>query len=297
MAIKFTKDVLMKIIQKIVGLFSLIILFSSCSHVFYQPTPYFYSDPVTQFGVNVENIYFPSLDGTELHAWYMKSPKSPKSQKSKGLVVFFHGNAENLTSHYRALVWMLPLGYDLLIFDYRGYGRSKGDPDQAGVYMDAIAALRYARNLQLKNNIPKFIVYGQSLGGIVAMRAIFDFLDRDKINLVVMDSTFSSYQNIAFDKLTDHWYLYPFSPLAYLLVSDKMESQSYISKLDRPLLVIHGEADGIIPPKFGQKIYDLAPSSLPKWIWRVPQAGHIESLSMKNGEYKKKLVDLIEGLP
>ena len=176
-------------------IYTLFLTFWGCSSVFYFPTSYFYADP-KKHDINYKDIDFISTDGTKLHGWLLSSDKT---KKKKGLILHFHGNAHNLTCHWMNLGWLTKSGYDIFIFDYRGYGLSKGQANQQGLNKDSIAALNWAYEKQ--KSYPKFIVYGQSLGGAVSMRALKDFEHRDEIDLFVLDSTFISYQSIAFDKV------------------------------------------------------------------------------------------------
>jgi fermentation-respiration switch protein FrsA (DUF1100 family) len=111
-----------------------------------------------------------------------------------------------------------------------------------------------------------------------------------------MDSAFYSYQDIAFDKLTSRWFLYPFSPLAYLLISDEYASDEVFHKIKTPLLVIVGMKDPVVSPKFGKRIYKGVASDK-KWIWKLPNGAHIDAYHHDNGIYREKFVDFLEQIP
>lgn len=266
----------MKMLIIFLGFISLF-AFGGCSHLFYHPTKEEYTTP-DKFLVSYENVYFETSDGHQLHAWKMLADFSEhKNKMVKGTILFFHGNAENLSSHFLHLAWLTKFGYQVLIFDYRGFGRSPGKPDQVGLYQDALAAFDYSFKWHQKTAPTAFyIVYAQSLGGIVAARAMVDFPHKDKIDLLVLDSTFSSYQNIAFHKLSRSWIFTLLSPLAYIVVSDKMESKSHLPKLaPTPLLVIHGDQDMAVPYQFGEEIFSLYPGKN-KWFWSIPGGQHTD---------------------
>jgi fermentation-respiration switch protein FrsA (DUF1100 family) len=269
----------------------LLFFISSCSNLFYQPTRYPYANP-EQFVLKVEDIWFKSSDGTELNGWWMPST----IVKPLGSIVFFHGNAQNISSHFINLAWITHVGYNVFIFDYRGYGLSDGVPSQQGVYDDAIAGLDQGYELHQKN-IPngKFIVYGQSLGGVISLRAIPDFKFQDKIDLIVQDSTFMNYKMIAFDKLTDHWLSFIFSPLAFVLVSNEYASDDVVKKIHQPVLVIVGKKDRHVNPKFGKKIYKEV-SSKKKWIWKINDGDHIDVFAKHDNKYRLKFIDLLSKL-
>jgi len=275
---------------KIIELLFLVIL-SSCSGIFYQPTSYFYSDP-KQFQIKYDDIDFKSTDGTQLHGWYLH--RSDKKKKSKGLIIFFHGNAQNITAHYLNLAWITKKGYDVFAFDYRGYGLSKGMPNQQGTNKDALAALNYAHARFKKDGHEKFIVYGQSLGGVISLRALQDFKHREDIDLLVQDSTFMSYQKIAFDKLSHAGIFMILSPLAYGLVTDEFGSSRYAPKFKRPTLVIHGTDDFVIPFKFGEEIFETLETK--KWFWKVEKGRHIDVFRRDNYAYQKKFIKFLNDL-
>ncbi|WP_127718180.1 alpha/beta hydrolase [Halobacteriovorax sp. HLS] len=270
-------------------IYTLALLFSSCSNLFYFPTDYFYADPKTQ-DIEYSDIDFKSTDDTQLHGWLMTSNKV---KKKKGLILYFHGNAQNLTSHWLNLGWLTKKGYDIFIFDYRGYGLSKGQANQQGLNKDSIAALNWAYEKQ--RDYPKFIVYGQSLGGAVSMRALKDFKHRDEIDLYILDSTFISYQSIAFDKLKNAGVFVVLSPLSYILVSDEYAARDFVSKIEIPTLVIHGQKDPIVPYKFGQEIYQKL-STKKKWWWSVEDGGHTDIFWPKNLKYRSKFVTFLDEL-
>ena len=266
------------------------ILGQSCSHVFYQPSPKHFLDPA-QFKLKYEDVFFNSKDGTKLHGWFFKA----KHVKPKGTIVQFHGNAQNISTHFFSLIWLIDHGYNLFTFDYRGYAKSEGKPTQAGIYLDALAAIDEARNYNQLNGNGKFVIYGQSTGGAIALRAIPDYKYYDDIDLIVMDSAFSSYQDIAFDKLTSRWFLYPISPLAHVLVSDTYAADKVFRKITKPTLVIVGRKDQLVPQKFGKIIYKGIKTK-EKWLWKIPNGNHIDTYHHNPEIYRQKFVDLLEGI-
>jgi hypothetical protein len=270
----------------------LMLLISGCSSVFYQPTGIQYSSP-DQFELKHDEFFFktkePVEDKVDLHAWHIKSKTATPP---KGLVVLFHGNAQNISAHYLSVAWMTNQGYDVFVFDYRGYGRSGGTPNQEGIHYDSLAALEEAYKLSKKRKAKRFIVFGQSLGGIIAMRAVHDFKHKDKIDLLVQESTFSSYQGIAKSKLQEHWGTYLLSPLSYVLVSDAYASSKVLDQVKVPTLVIHGTRDLVIPHRFGKEIYQKLKG--PKWYWEVKNGIHNNAFFHNNYEYRRKFLDFIE---
>lgn len=188
----------------------------------------------------------------------------------------------------------LDKGYNLFTFDYRGYAKSEGRPSQAGIYLDALAAFDKGYELHQREGGGKYIIYGQSTGGAISLRAIPDWEKYESISLIVMDSAFDSYKDIAFDKLTDRWFLYPISPLAFVLVSDEYAADEVFKKISKPTLVIVGKHDKVVPPKFGKRIFKGI-SAKDKWLWKVEEGSHIDVYHHRQGLlYRDKFVDLLE---
>lgn len=271
-------------------IFTLLLLFilQSCGHLFYQPSRDEFYHP-RQFKLSYEDVHFQAKDGTKLHGWFLASQVQPV----KGTIVHFHGNAQNITTHFLNLAWLVKQGFNIFIFDYRGYGKSEGKASQEGLYQDALAALKKGK--ELHNNQGKFIVYGQSLGGIVSLRALADYPDLSKVDLIVMDSTFDSYRDIAFDKLTSRWFLYPVSPLALVAVSDAYAADDIFEKIKTPTLVIVGLKDSIIPAKFGKRIYKGIDAQ-EKWLWKLPMGRHIDVFHGPNESYRSDFLKLVDSL-
>lgn len=269
-------------------LFVLIWLLTSCTHVFYQPSRHQYVDP-DKFKLNYQDVYFTSRDGTRLHGWFFKSKKA----QVKGTVIQFHGNAQNLSSHFLSLLWLIDEGYNFFTFDYRGYGKSEGKANIDGVYEDSLAALEKGLELQRANGGGHYVVYGQSLGGAISLRAVPDFKKNKEITFIVQDSTFSSYKAIAFDRVKSVWFMLPISPLAYVLISNKYASYKVFDQITWPTLVISGEKDNVMPVKFGKEIYQEIASEK-KWFWKVPEARHIEVFFVAQGKYRQDFLSLLD---
>lgn len=259
----------------------------SCSHVFYQPIKGALFAP-ERVGLVPEEVWLKSADGTKIYAWVFRA-KNPK-----GTILHFHGNAENMSSHFLNLAWIIKEGFDLLVFDYRGYGFSEGSPTQAGIHMDSLAALDWAFHDHEKRKTKYFIVYGQSLGGQISARALVDFPHQIQVNLLVQDSTFGSYQGIAAQKLGSRILLWPFYPLAYLAVSNEFASEKTMAQIKVPVLGIHATKDEVVPYELGVKNYEKIVAK--KWWWRLPHGQHTDVFHHREGRYRKKFLELVDQL-
>lgn len=245
-----------------------------CSGFFYFPSPRV-TDPPELPGIHFEKQRVTTSDGVRLEAWWF----TPRARTPQATFVLFHGNAGNLTHHVGSLGWVLDEGFALLAFDYRGYGRSEGRPSQAGLYRDALAMLAHAAELPTGSWQPDLVLYGQSLGGAVLMRALPDSPHRHRVRAAVIEGSFHSYQEIASSVAWRTPILFPFTGVAYVAVSDRFAPAAHIARIaPLPLLVIHAAHDPIIPFAFGQAIYDLA--APPKALWSVRSHQHIRATAL-----------------
>ncbi len=270
------------------GLLVTLLCLQGCSNLFYQPMKPHYVNPA-QFKFTYGDVFFTSKDGTRLHGWFIPA----KNGKSKGTIVQFHGNAQNLSTHFLSLLWLVPEGYNLFVFDYRGYGKSKGEANQKGIYEDALAAMEKGWELHSQKGQGPYVIYGQSLGGIISLRALADFKNQNKVGLIVQDSTFDSYKDIAFDRLNSKWFLLPFSPLAYILVSDAYASDEVFDKITVPTLVVVGQKDDVIPQKFGKRIYKNLHVKQ-KWLWKAKEGRHIDVYHYPGSTFRRKFLSLLD---
>jgi len=245
----------------------------SCSSMLYHPSQHIYYDP-KKLGISPQEVNFKSSDGTKLHGWYFAN----KKLKAKALIVFYHGNAQNISSHYLALIPLLEFGYDFFIFDYHGYGKSEGKPSPAATVADGEAALLWAH----KNypNLP-IVIFAQSLGSVIALKNSIDLKEKVPLRFIIIDSGFTSYQSIARKVLARSWITWPFQWLSYITLSDRYAPGEDIAKISPiPLLVIHGSNDAIIPFSAGEKLFSLAKE--PKTFWKIDDGRHTDALSRKN---------------
>ena len=263
-----------------IKLLILTLLLSSCSSVFYHPSKFIYKVPK-----NYKNEWITSKDGTLINAWIINqtTDKNPK-----GVILQFHGNAANMSSYFDSMEWLTKQGYILITFDYRGYGNSAGEPNHKGVHEDAIAILNFSMKYAASNKL-SLVVYGQSLGGIILPRAISMIKDKNPIKLVVLDSTFSSFQNIVARKLLEAFITIPLIPFGYLITSDEYASINHLD-YNIPTLVIHGAKDMVVSIKHGKKLYKELSGK--KYFWEIKDGDHIDMMYRK--KYRIKFLKFLK---
>ncbi len=200
------------------------------------------------WGLQYEDVNLTTSDGIQLHGWFI-----PHSGSSK-VLLFFHGNAGNISHRGASIAIFHRLGLNVFIIDYRGYGRSQGEPGEAGLYSDADAAWQYLTRIRGvdKDNI---IIFGRSLGGAVATHLASDVQPA----ALILESTFSSARDMASTLF----------PLIYrlLVLRYRFDSIARIKKISSPLLLVHSPDDEIIPFKVGEKLYQAA--NEPKRMFRL----------------------------
>jgi len=238
--------------------------------------------PPEERGLVKEEVHFKSKNGETLHGWFFPA------SKPKGTVVQFHGNGQNLTAHYLTLTWIVDEGYSVFVFDYQGYGESTGVATPENTYYDGLAALNAGWMLHKRKSNGKFIVYGQSMGVPIALRAA----EKDtRIDLVVADSGFLSYKAIFSQTLSRNWLTFIVSWIPYLTVSN--EYAPNIENITVPLLVIHDRYDGTVKFNNGEEIFKQAKNSKRKSFWILENGYHIATFFVENKVYRKKFLDYL----
>jgi uncharacterized protein len=222
-------------------------------------------------GGSLEEVFFPSTDGVPLRGWILRPPGPPK-----GTVLFFHGNAENMSTHVDAVLWLVKAGYLVFAFDYRGYGSSGGAPDIPGVNRDGVAALEFVLHI-LGGEGGGVVVFGQSLGGAIATYAVANSPHKGEVKALIVDSAFAGYRRIVRDKLIAGIVTLPLAWPASWTVEDGYSPERWIGSVAPvPVVVIHGTKDAVVPFSHGELLYRLA--GQPKGFWKVEGGGHATAL-------------------
>jgi uncharacterized protein len=251
------------------------------SSPFYHPDSILYSTPAS-VGLKFESVVFASSDGTKLTGWFIPATGYQDPKNAKGTVVHFHGNAQNMSAHWEFVAWLPQRGFNVFVFDYRGFGASQGSPEPKGVFEDSHSALNYVRSR--KDVDPeRLIVLGQSLGGTNAIAAVGSG-NRLGVKAMAIESTFYSYSSIANDKFSG----------AGMFIDDTYSADRQVGNLAPiPLLLLHGTADPLIPYAHSQRLFDKARE--PKTLITVEGGGHIDALTSRFGvKYQEALLNFFD---
>lgn len=221
-------------------------------------------------------VWFTSADGVRLHGWFFESPGKPDPPT----VIFFHGNTGNIADVGWVGERFHERGFNVLLFDYRGYGASEGDAEkETGLYADGDAAVAFV--VENKRVSPdRIILYGQSLGTTV----VADVASRHKVGAVIIESGLSSASSIAGHAL-------PWLPGAlHSLAKNRFESAQKMTRVKSPVLISHGDPDPVLPTSEARVLF--AAANEPKKLLIFPGAGH-NVLGFAGDAYFNQVIEFI----
>jgi fermentation-respiration switch protein FrsA (DUF1100 family) len=248
----------------------LISLYFLQDRLLYFPLSHISTTPA-DIGLAYETIELTTSDRVKLSGWFIPT------ENARATVLFFHGNAGNISHRLESIEVFHRLGLSVLIIDYRGYGQSQGKPSEYGTYLDAEAAWQY---LVKERQIPpeQIILFGRSLGGAVAAW----LAQQHSPGALILESTFTSVPDVA----AKH---YPFLPVRWL-VRAQYNSQERLPTIKCPVLIIHSPDDEIIPFEHGRQLFAVAPE--PKDFLQLT-GGHNEGFLITGQAYQAGLAKFI----
>lgn len=260
-----------RMIKNILLLLLGLVLLNSCmylqqsSMIFF---PYATLDQTpAEWGLVYEDVFVDTEDGVRLHGWYI-----PR-HGSKQALLFFHGNAGNISHRGASVEIFHRLGLNVFIFDYRGYGKSQGKPDEKGLYKDARAAWRYLSK-ERGFGQEEIILFGRSLGGAVAAELAAEIQPGG----LILESTFSSAKDVANA-------VFPVLSRLIFLRYD-FDTATHVRRVACPVLVLHSPDDEIIPFRLGEKVFQAA--NEPKSFVKM-RGDHNSGILMSQPDYERAL--------
>ena len=276
MIVAVNKRVLKIVFILFVILFCVYLIPRIAINFFYYPDDKIYGpDPWS-----AESVEFTAKDGTRLHGWFIPSATGP-AENAIATVIHAHGNAGNMSAHWSLVSWLPERNFNVFMFDYRGFGKSKGRPSQAGLLDDTQSAINVVRH-RSDVNPQRLVLFGQSIGGANMVSALGNG-DREGIRAVILDSTFASYSSIANQMI----------PGSGFFMDDSYNAERFIAEVSPiPVLIIHGKADRVIPWEQSERLYDLTREPKQKII--LPDGEHIDAFSERHGGvYRDQMVNFI----
>ncbi len=227
----------------------------------------------TDVGMDFQDVSIATTDGVMLHGWYIAG-------RSSRVLLFFHGNAGNISHRLDSIAQFQELGLSVLIIDYRGYGQSAGRTTESGIYLDADAAWHYLIDDRgiVANDI---VIFGRSLGASVASHLASEY---QPLALIV-ESSFTSIPDIAQD-------LYPWLPVRWLSRLSHA-TRDYVRDVRSPILIIHSRDDEIIPFHHGEAIF--ASANEPRTLLTI-RGTHNDAFLLDERAYVAGLRTFLAGL-
>lgn len=232
----------------------------------YYPDRRLHQDPGA-VGLEFEDVWIRTPDDLKLHGWFVPAANA------KGTILFFHGNAGNISHRLDSLEIFNELGFNTLIIDYRGYGKSEGKPTEIGTYIDAKAALDYLVE-ERKISLKKTILFGRSMGAAIAawLGSTVD------VPGIVLESGFTSAVEMGQRS-------FPIFPVR-LLLRYKYETLNYVRRIRSPILIGHSTEDGLVPFKMGERLFQAASEPKEFLVFSGPHnCGFLEDVE----PYKRQL--------
>jgi len=241
------------------------------SSLVYHPQGELLATPSTA-GLDYEEVTFQTSDDIELHGWHVPADSAHLT------VLYFHGNAGNISGRLETIQLLHELGLNVFIFDYRGYGKSEGSPSEQGTYRDAEAAWNYLRSDKNIAN-SSIVIMGRSLGGSVAA-----WLAAQKSPAAsVIESTFTSATDLGAD-------LYPWLPVRWIM-NFEYNTLKHIKQINSPLFMAHSRDDQIVPFHHGQQLFEAA--NAPKTFVEL-RGSHGSGFWETGAKYRNELRQFLE---
>jgi fermentation-respiration switch protein FrsA (DUF1100 family) len=247
---------------------TLFLVFSEKRLIYYpatevEVTPKALGLPFEEVSVDVE-------PGVRIHGWFIKAAKDP----SVATILFSHGNAGNIADRLDRVLRFRDIGADFLLYDYRGYGRSTGSPDEEGTYRDGRAAYDYLVNTRHVEPA-RLVLMGESLGCAVSIQLAIE----KKAAGLAIEAPFASIAHMANA-------IYPFLPLGSF-IRTRYDNLKKIPQLKMPLFVVQGARDEVIPVAQGKMVFDAAPQ--PKQYLAIEGAHHNDVYVIGGAAYRNAL--------
>jgi len=253
-----------------------------CDRVFYYPDQRVRCSPADH-ALRFEDVYFEAEDGVRLHGWFLPA----HGNTPRGTVLHIHGNAANITGHIDFVNWLPEAGFNVLTFDYRGYGQSGGRISREGSLRDAAAALDHLRT---RSDVDRnqIVVFGQSIGGAISIAMAAQ--RQGQLRAIALDSTFTGYREIVSHHIRHNpallvlaWWF----PWTVPLGHDPIDRVAQLAPT--PILIIHGRRDGIAPWPMALRLFEAAGE--PKDLWLIDDMDHMQVWFEQPEESRRRLLD------
>jgi fermentation-respiration switch protein FrsA (DUF1100 family) len=248
-----------------------LVMLTGCTNFLFQPMRVHFMTPDV-LGAEYEDIYIKTSDDISLHGWKLLAEGN-----ISGNILYFHGNAENISTHFANVRWLTKHGFNVYLFDYRGYGKSEGVSQLDAIISDMESMIGYT-----VKQIPedeKLAIIGHSLGGSLAIYGVAKTSYRNRIKVLMTVEAFSDYRDATQDVLSLNWFTWAFQwPLSFTVDNSYRPINVAGEIAPIPLVLVHSTQDRILPFYHGEALYAVAEE--PKKLKPVEGAhNHVFNLS------------------
>lgn len=242
--------------------------------------------------VDYQDVTLTTADNKNIHGWYLPAAQSDNNllpkQKVKGTVFFLHGNSLNISYYLRSVYWLPENGYNVFLFDYRGFGLSQGEAQLPDIYLDIEAAYQWLiEKKKAEDDTSNLYVLGQSIGG--ALGSYWLGKQQHPVSGFIVDSSFSSFNNMVQHISSNIWLTWPLQyPIRWSFSSD-YNPENYSDKISAPILQFHSPDDQVVPWQAGKDLYQ---SFHDNKRWVKTYGGHINTFNIKQN--RKIMLDFLQ---
>ena len=227
-------------------------LLSACTattSLFFYPQTVWVATPADA-GLHYEDVWLTAADGTQLHSWWL--PAQGDKPDSGIMVLYLHGNAENISSHSRSIYWLPAAGVSVLALDYRGFGASSGQALLPSVLQDVEAAAAF-----LRSRFPqkKLIVLGQSIGTALAVNFVAAAGPQYQVQGLILDAAFTGFGSVAREAMSSSWLGWLIWPFTVLVPAD-WDPRHKTLPADLPVLMLHSPDDRVVGYRQGRQLFE-----------------------------------------
>lgn len=247
---------------------------TSLSTLFFYPQKALISTP-SNVDLDYQDVWLQADDGTQLNAWWI--PAQGSVPDSNTMILYLHGNAENISSHSHSIYWLANNGISILALDYRGFGASQGKAMMPDIFQDIEAAAAWMKQQYPKKDL---IILGQSIGTVMAIHFTAQAAEEYQIKALVLDAPLTGIATAARSTMSKNpvgWLIWPFT----VLIPNQWDPVKHIANIDLPVLIMHSEKDTIIPYQQGKTLYAQWQTAQPKQqlCWLDSKGPHIMSFA------------------
>lgn len=247
---------------------------TSLTTLYFYPQNIWLSTP-SDASLEYQDVFLKAQDGTQLHAWYLPAQAMNSAENSNIMVLYLHGNAENISTHAHSIYWLPKSGVSVLALDYRGFGASQGQALLPYVLQDIEAATKWLRE-QFPDK--KLFILAQSIGTALALDFTAAKGAQYQVQALILDAPFTGFPAVARAVLSQSflgWLIWPFT----VFLPARYDPIKVVDAITVPVLIMHSKEDRVIPYQQGRALYQALKQHNKLAIWQDATGPHVASFA------------------